>query len=163
MPNSSGMEHSSGKRVWEWQGIWEWELSSFLAMEMQQAPSPCINHGKSLWLWHYRDELDLDANGQTRKKNARYRNSSYTLVAEGGLYKGCGASRKEMGTEKKKPRLFKTALPQWSRMLLHTHAHRTQLPAKALSPMGFWLPCGCKAKCTQWLQNTENRSHLLTG
>lgn len=67
MPNLSGMEHSSGKRLVEQQGTWEWELSVFLAMEMQQVPGSCIDYGKFLWLWFCGDEPYSKAKGQIRK------------------------------------------------------------------------------------------------
>lgn len=61
------------------------------------------------------------------KKNASYRNSSYTLVAEGGLYKGCGASRKEMGTEKKK-QAFQNCTPSVIKNVA-THTCSSNTPA----------------------------------
>lgn len=163
MPNSSEMEHSSGKRLWEQQGLWEWELSGFLAMEtQQQAPSPCINHGKSLWLWHYRDELYLDANGQTRKSTS-YGNSSYILVAAGGLYEGCGASKNKWEQGKQ---AFQNCTPLVIRNVA-THTCSSNPAASKDSVIhgvlaALWLQIKAYSEHER-LQNTENRSHLLNG
>lgn len=64
---------------------------------------------------------------------------------------------------RKENKLFKTALPQWSGLLLHTYAHWPQLLAKALSSMWGLATWWLHTSEHQTLQDAGRRSYSLPG
>lgn len=147
MPNLSGMEHSSGKRLVEQQGTWNWELSGFLAMEMQQAPGSCINHRKSLWLWYCGDEPYSDAKRQIRKTCELLK---FFLYSSGNMWalSGSWGFQAETGAGKKTILSKLPSLSDQGLCYTHTLIDPSCRPRRC-HPCGVRLPGGCTAQSTK--------------
>lgn len=142
MPNFSDMEYSSGKKTGR----------ATRNMRVGTRWFPCYGNATSAWFLHQPWQILVNlvlwrwallGCKRTNKENTWVTEILLTLRRQQvGFIRVMGSPGRNRSREENKP--FKTARPEWWGALLHTRAHRPRL----LSPMGLWLPGGCKPQST---------------